>query len=281
MTRTTIFAGILILAACGPTPVDQTVQERGAIAPSFTAVSGPSLAPPADEVELRLIGSGENDTDTMVVGLPGDTVVIVDLDPGEYQLSIDGRLDPFIVWKSGPQRVIVLPGTLSEPTISPFAFEVTNFATTSTLPLTGGALLELTWTELLAHSARHRRCGVAGVSRSGAGGHLLRPRITGRLGRRTRLPRAAAGHGRSPELGLWRSRKRGRRTSLSDPRFSDLNRYASATTRFPPDAGSPSAILRIDLTRIVHPSVEVDMNRSPKLALLTTVMLAAGACGEE
>ena len=94
MTRTTIFAGILLLAACGPTPVDQGIDESGAIAPSFTAVSGPSLAPPADEVELRLTGSGENETDTTIIGLPGDSVVIVDLDPGEYQLSMNGRLDP-------------------------------------------------------------------------------------------------------------------------------------------------------------------------------------------
>lgn len=150
MTRTTLFGALLVFAACGPTPVDQGVDDSGAIAPIFTAISGPSLAPPADEVELRLTGAGENETDTTIVGLPGDTIVIVDLAPGEYQLAMNGRLDPFIVWKSGPQRVVVLPGTLSEPTISPFAFEVADVATTSTLPLTGGAPLELTWTELLA-----------------------------------------------------------------------------------------------------------------------------------
>lgn len=148
MKRTVPVLGLALVVACGPSPLEQASEARGGIAPGFTALTGPSLAPPADEVSLRLTGAHE--VDTTVVGAPGDTVVVLDLEPGDYELSMEGRVAPFIVWKSGPQRVVVLPGTLSEPTVSPFAFEVTGLATTSTLPLTGGAPLDLAWTGVLS-----------------------------------------------------------------------------------------------------------------------------------
>lgn len=132
---------VLAFAACGPSPVDQGANPTGALALRFAALSGPSLAPPADEIILELTGVH----DTTVVGLPGDTVEILDLEPGEYQLKVQGLVDPFIVWTSR-QRVVVLPGTLSEPTIEPVPFEVRDLTTTSALPLTGGAPLDLTWT---------------------------------------------------------------------------------------------------------------------------------------
>jgi hypothetical protein len=131
----------LALAACGPSPVDQGANPTGALALRFAVLSGPSLAPPADEISLELTGVH----DTTVVGLPGDTVEILDLESGEYQLKVQGLLDPFIVWTSR-QRVVVLPGTLSEPLIEPVPFEVREFTTTSSPPLTGGAPLDLTWT---------------------------------------------------------------------------------------------------------------------------------------
>ena len=131
----------LAVAACGPSPVEQGANPTGALALQFAPLSGPSLAPPADEIVLELTGLH----DTTIVGLPGDTVQIVDLEPGEYQLKVQGLLDPFIVW-SASRRVVVLPGTLSEPMIEPVPFEVSDFATTSTPPLTGGASLDLTWT---------------------------------------------------------------------------------------------------------------------------------------
>ena len=148
MKRSAPLLVIALLSACGPTPVERGPDESGGIAPRFTTAPGPSLAPPADGVSLRLVG--EHGLDTTVVGVPRDTVVIRDLEPGAYALDMEGQAGPFIVWKSGPQTVVVLPGTLSEPTVSPYAFEVADLATSSTLPLTGGAPLELSWTGLLA-----------------------------------------------------------------------------------------------------------------------------------
>lgn len=144
MNRTQPFFAALLglaIAACGPSPVDQGASPTGSLALRFAALSAPSLAPPADEVVLELTGVH----DTTVVGSPGDTVQILDLEPGEYQLKVQGYVDPFIVWTAS-RRVNVLPGTLSEPTIEPVPFEVSGLSTTSTLPLTGGALLDLTWT---------------------------------------------------------------------------------------------------------------------------------------
>jgi hypothetical protein len=144
MNRTQpFFAAVLGLAvaACGPSPVDQGANPAGSLSLRFAALSGPSLAPPADEVVLELTGVH----DTTVVGFPGDTVQILDLEVGEYQLKVQGYVDPFIVWTANRQ-VVVLPGTLSEPTIEPIPFEVSDLSTTSTLPLTGGAALDLMWT---------------------------------------------------------------------------------------------------------------------------------------
>jgi hypothetical protein len=145
--RLVVLAPVAV-AACGPTPVERDADAVGSIAPQVTAVA-PSLAPAAEEIELRVTGE---DLDTTISGAPGDTVVVRDLPAGEYALSLVGHLDPWIVWKSGPQRVIVLPGTVSEPVVSPFAFEVSELETTSTLPLTGGASLDLAWTGLAAAS---------------------------------------------------------------------------------------------------------------------------------
>jgi hypothetical protein len=150
--RRVVIAASVVLAAvaCEATPFETAEDDsKASLSIRFAPPSRPSAAPPAELVEVHLTGpadtaSTEEPVDTTIAGAPGDTILFGDLRPGQYALRLEGFTDVFLVWTSR-QQVIVLPGTLSEPVVEPIPFEVDSVIVTSSLPLVGGAPLELTW----------------------------------------------------------------------------------------------------------------------------------------
>jgi len=152
----TVFAVALTLAACERSPVDSVPGDSAAaMSILFTAPARPAAAPPAERITVWLAGpeeseSTEEQVDTTLVGLPGDTVFFDDLRPGSYVLrmegtvSLGGIVDPFIAWTT-LDSVVVLPGIVTPVEAQPVSFEVDSVSTSSALPLPQGTPLELTW----------------------------------------------------------------------------------------------------------------------------------------
>jgi hypothetical protein len=127
--RRVVIAASVVLAAvaCEATPFETAEDDsKASLSIRFAPPSRPSAAPPAELVEVHLTGpadtaSTEEPVDTTIAGAPGDTILFGDLRPGQYALR------------------------LSEPVVEPIPFEVDSVIVTSSLPLVGGAPLELTW----------------------------------------------------------------------------------------------------------------------------------------
>jgi hypothetical protein len=118
----------------------------------FAPPSGPSAAPAAQSVTVAFTDTVyEGGFDTTIVASPGDTIRLEEIPPGDYQLAMEASTTvaapagTWVVWTS-QQRVVLLPGSIGEPVVTPDPFEVSDFATSSTLPLTVGDPLELSWT---------------------------------------------------------------------------------------------------------------------------------------
>ncbi|KPJ75916.1 MAG: hypothetical protein AMS19_13510, partial [Gemmatimonas sp. SG8_23] len=151
-----VLAVVLTLTACERSPVDSVPGDSvAAMSILFTAPARPAAAPPAERITVWLAGpeeseSTEEQVDTTLVGLPGDTVFFDDLRPGSYVLrmegtvSLGGIVDPFIAWTT-LDSVVVLLGIVTHVEAQPVSFEVDSVSTSSALPLPQGTPLELTW----------------------------------------------------------------------------------------------------------------------------------------
>lgn len=142
----------VVVAACdssitGGVPADG----MASLTVLFAPPSGPATAPPAQSVTVTFRDTvAAEGLDTTLVAAPGDTLRLEEIPPGDYQLAMEATTTStapagtYVVWTSR-QRVVLLPGSIGEPVVTPDPFEVSGFATSSTPPLTVGEALDLSW----------------------------------------------------------------------------------------------------------------------------------------
>jgi hypothetical protein len=143
----------LALAACESSITGGSLGEGTAsMTVLFAPPSRPSAAPAAQLVAVSFTDTVyQGGFDTTLVASPGDTLRFEEIPPGDYQLAMEASTavtapaGTYVVWTSS-QRVILLPGSVGEPVVTPDPFEVSGFSTSSTLPLTVGDPLNLSWT---------------------------------------------------------------------------------------------------------------------------------------